>query len=214
MPYIVRPEQYYNSTYYAASGSRKIRGGAISIANNDNRTFDTPYQMAYEGMLVQFASTGALTILDGDAHSVTMIPDTLIAKPCTDGARPDGWVRVGTLQTTVISPLSGGAAAVYLPLTAELDSRTTPAYAKDYTKWTTVAVAALQPGDVVGMPVSAATNVDVGAEISCADDNGNVGNATSGDVVIGVALEEADNTEGADAAINCKVRIVTPYVKA
>lgn len=214
MPYIIRPEQYYNSTYYAASGSRSIRGGAISIANNNNRTFDTPYQMAYEGMLVQFASSGALTVVDGDAHLVTMIPNTLVAKPCTDGLRPDGWVRVGTLKGAVTSPLANGASAVFLPLTADLDSGTVPAYAKDYTKWTTVAVAAIQAGDVVGMPVNASTRVEVGDEIACADDNGNVGTAASRDVVIGVALELADNSAGADAAINCKVRIVTPYVKS
>lgn len=214
MPYIVRPEQYYNSIYYAASGSRTIRGGAISVANNNNRTFDTPYQMAFDGMLVQFASTGSLrTVVDGSGNSVTMVPNTLIAMPCAEGLRPDGWVRVGTLKTTPVSPLGGGADAVYLPLSADLDSRTTPAYATNYTKWTTVSVAAIQAGDVVGMPMNAATRVEVGTEIACADNNGMVADAGSGDVVIGVALEEGDNRTGADGAVNLKVRIVTPYVK-
>lgn len=210
MPYMDLPEQYYNSVYYTVTGTRAIRGGDIYVPNLSNRAYKTPYQMAYPGMLVQFATVGALTVKDSAGNSVTINPNTLVVTPCTDGARPMGWVYTGTLKGAVISPLSGGT-NVYLPLTDDLDSKTTPAYATYYNKWTTVTVADIQDGDIVGMPVAADTVIEVGDQIACADNNGNVCKAQSSDIVIGVAEEKANNNGGDAAAVNCKVRVVTPY---
>ena len=207
------PEQKYDSTNYIVTGTRTVRGGPIYVPSLNNRAYKTPYQMEYRGMLVQFATIGALTVLDSAGSAVTINPNTLVVRPCTDGARPMGWVYTGTLKYSNITPLSGGT-NVYLPLTAELDSGTTPAYATYYNKWTTTTVAALQDQDIVGMPVAATAVIEVGDEVACGDDAGNVCKAQSTDIVIGTAEEKVNNSTGAAAAVYCKVRVCHPYASA
>jgi hypothetical protein len=213
MPYMDLPEQTVDATNYIVTGTRTVRGGPIAVPSYNNRAYKTPYQMEYLGMLVQFATIGALTVKDAAGNAVTINPNTLVVKPCTDGARPMGWVFTGTLKYAGITPLSGGT-NVYLPLTADLDSDTDPEYATYYNKWTTVTVAALQDQDIVGMPVAATAVIEVGDEIACGDNYGNVCKAQSTDIVIGHAEEKANNSAGAAAAVNCKVRVCHPYASA
>jgi hypothetical protein len=213
MPYMDLPEQEISGTNYIVTGTRTVRGGPIYVPNLNNRAYKTPYQMEYRGMLVQFATVGALTVKDAAGAAVTINPNTLVVKPCTDGARPMGWVYTGTLKYSNISPLAGGT-SVYLPLTANLDSGTDPAYATYYNKWTTTTVAALQDQDIVGMPVAATAVIEVGDEIACGDNYGNVCKAQSADIVIGHAEEKANNFGGAASAVYCKVRVCSPYASA
>lgn len=212
--YVDLPEITTGGVDYVTTAPISIRGGDISVPTLSNLAYKTPYQMKYSGMLVKFASDGDLSTLTGEGgNTLSLTPGQIVVAPCGNGERPLGWVYIPTVLPSLIGRVVSGASATYLPLTADLTSGTSPAYAQDYSKWVMVTTAALQPGDLVGMPMAAATTMKAGAEVASAA-LGVVETATSGDVVIGIVKTGNNNSAGAIGAKNVEVMIVPSYTKA
>ena len=212
--YITLPEVTSGGVDYVTTPPITIKGGDISVPTLSNLAYDTPYQLKYAGMLVKFASTGSLTLTGASGNTLNLNTPMLVAVPCGNGERPNGWVYVPTLQPSLLGRVITGGSGTYLPLTANLNSETPPypPYAADINNFTKVTVAAFQPGDIVGMPMAATTLVS-GQEVASAA-NGVVEAASSTDVVIGIVRTGNNNSAGAIGAQNVEVEIVTPYVKA
>jgi hypothetical protein len=175
------------------------KNGEQQALPRNNMTYATPYQIAYEGLLVK---TDALST----AYDATATPTQCVAIPSTYGGYVDGWAYISTKKP---HPLPGGANITY-PLTANLGGNS---YATSAANWTEITVAPLIPGDLVGMPMAAATTVTWGSEI-CSASCGYIQIATSGHWVIGKAEWPADNTSGASGAVTASVRICHQYKKA
>lgn len=210
--YVTLPEVTSGGVDYVTTPPITIKGGDISVPQLSNLAYDTPYQLKYAGMLVKFASTGSLTLTGAGGNTLDLNTPRLVAVPCGDGERPSGWVYVPTLQPSLLGRVITGGSGTYLPLTANLNSETPP-YAPDINNFTKVTVAALQPGDIVGMPMAAATTMVAGQEVAAAA-NGVVEVASSTDIVIGVVKTGNNNSAGLIGAKNVEVEIVSPYTKA
>lgn len=161
--------------------------------------YKTPYQIKYAGMPLQFATS---TVYDSTADSY------LVAIPCADGGKPEGWAWMTTARTDQLP----GATLAYLPTDAHLTGGGST-YATDEAYFAKLTVYPLNSGDLVGMPVAASASILCKAEIASAG-SGFVTTATSGETVFGIAELAADNSAGAAGALCVKVRITDPYTKA
>lgn len=164
-----------------------------------NMTYATPYQIAYEGLLVE---TDKLS----SAYDADATPTQCVAVPADLGEYVDGWTYISTYAP---HPLPGASNILY-PLTANIGSS---GYAEDYANWTDVTVAPLIPGQLIGVPVLANTNMTMGAEVASAT-GGFAKVAASGQWVIGKVEWNANNTGGASGAKTVSVRVCHQYKKA
>lgn len=168
-----------------------------------NSAYETPYQ---------FTTPGRLVVLDlSSTYDADATPTVVVAVPASSGVYVDGWTFVSTYKT---HPLPGATNELF-PYTADCTATDANniAYAEDYTKWTAVTVSPLIPGDIVGIPVAASTNLVVGTEVA-ASIGGYAKAAVSTNWVIGKVEVAANNSSGAAGAKNATVRICNPYVKS
>jgi len=164
-----------------------------------NMTYATPYQIAYEGLLLE---TDKLS----SAYDADATPTQCVATPAADGEYIDGWAYISTYAP---HPLPGGSNVLY-PLTANVGDS---GYAEDYANWANVTVAPLIPGQLIGIPVYAAENMAYANEVAAAT-GGYCKVAASGEWVIGKVEWAADNSAGASGAKTASVRVCHQYKKA
>jgi hypothetical protein len=176
------------------------RNGEQQEANRiTNMTYATPYQIAYEGLLVE---TDKLS----SAYDADATPTQCVAVPAAAGEYVDGWTYISTYSP---HPLPGGANVLY-PLTANIGNS---GYAEDYANWADVTVAPLIPGQLIGVPVYAGQNMTQAAEVAAAT-GGLAKVAESGQWVVGKVEWNANNTAGTSGAKTVSVRICHQYKKA
>lgn len=182
-------------------GFRVIRkNGEQQEANQiTNMTYASPYQIAYEGLLVE---TDKLST----AYDATSTPTQCVAVPAANGEYVDGWSYISTYAP---HPLPGAANVLY-PLTADLGES---GYATSAVKWPNVTIAPLIPGQLIGIPVYAATDMAYGAEVAAAT-GGFAKTAESGQWVVGKVEWAADNSAGLSGAQTVSVRVCHQYKKA
>lgn len=182
-------------------GFRVIRkNGEQQEANQiTNMTYATPYQIAYEGLLVE---TDKLS----SAYDADATPTQCVAVPAADGEYVDGWTYITTYTP---HPLPGGANVLY-PLTANIGDS---GYAEDYANWAEVTVVPLIPGQLIGMPVYAGETLTYGAEIASAT-GGFAKLAGSGEWVVAKVEWAADNSAGLSGAVTVSARVCHQYKKA
>ena len=164
-----------------------------------NMTYATPYQIAYPGLLIE---TDKLS----SSYDADATPTQCVAVPAANGEYVDGWSYISTLSP---HPLPGGANILY-PLTADIG---VGGYATDVATWANVTIAPLIPGQLIGVPVYAATNMTQAAEVAAAT-GGFAKVAASGQWVIGKVEWNADNTAGTSGAKVVSVRVCHQYKKA
>jgi hypothetical protein len=171
-----------------------VNGGRIG---EGNFAYACPFQVKYAGLLMDLKPA-----VDYDSGS----EGYLVAVPAAAGARVKGW----SFKTTAITSNLTGAALAFYPLDADVAGS---GFATDEQLFTPVTVVPLIPDQLVGVPMSAAIDIALNAEIAAAT-GGFATTAASRDVVIGIAELAATNATGAAGAKFVKVRIVTPYTKA
>ncbi len=172
----------------------KVNGGRIG---EGNFAYACPYQVKFAGLLVDLKPA-----VDYDSGA----DGYLVAVPAAKGANVKGWA----FKTTAITSNLTGAALAFTPSDVAVAGS---GFATDELLFTPVTVVPLMNNQIVGVPVAAAVNIPLNAEIASAG-NGFASVATSGDVVIGIAEFAADNSAGAAGAIYVKVRPNNSYTKA
>jgi len=177
-----------------------FKNGEQQEANQiTNMTYATPYQIKYEGLLVE---TDKLS----SAYDADATPTQCVAVPAANGEYVDGWAYITTYAP---HPLPGAANIIY-PTDAQVADA---GYSTEYTEWPSVTITPLIPGQLVGMPIYADTTMAYAAEVAAAT-GGFIKTAASGQWVIGKVEWAADNTGGASGAKTASVRVCHQYKKA
>jgi hypothetical protein len=186
------------------STSETVNGGKLSPEIYFDG-YKTPYPIKFAGLLLKTALSSA--------YDATATPTYPVAVPCGLGGRPVGFAYRTTRRTDqygsqeLFDDLDN-----YLPVVADRTGGSSE-YAVSSAKFANASVRPLIPGQTIGVPVRAATNIIVGDEIT-SDASGFATVAVSGNVVVGLAESPANNAAGAAGAMFVRVKVGHLYTKA